>query len=129
MQLAKQVDPSGLRTIGGFRPTNVIGITDDRVGVMTKPDTLPSGATKARDLWLDVIEGRRHVLKHGYYCTRQPDDDERSKGITNTQAREAEMAFFRDHTPWSTSTMKSRFGTSQLVSSLSTLLTRIIYET
>ena len=96
---------------------------------MTKPDTLPSGATKARDLWLDVIEGRRFPLKHGYYCTRQPDDDERSKGITNAQAREAEMAFFRDHIPWRSSTQKQRFGTSQLVTNLSKLLTQIIYDT
>ena len=96
---------------------------------MTKPDTLPSGATKARDLWLNVIEGRRFPLKHGCYCTRQPDDDERSKDITNAQAREAEMAFFRDHTPWRNSTQKQRFGTSQLVTNLSKLLTQIIYDT
>lgn len=113
MQLAKQVDPTGQRTIG----------------VMTKPDTLPPGATKSRDLWLDVIEGRRFPLKHGYYCTRQPDDDERTKGITTAQAREAEMAFFRNNAPWSTSAQKHRFGTTQLVANLSKLLTQIIYDT
>ncbi|EKM52205.1 uncharacterized protein PHACADRAFT_198273 [Phanerochaete carnosa HHB-10118-sp] len=95
MQLAKQIDPAGLRTIG----------------VMTKPDTLPAGATKARDLWLD------------------PDDDERAKGITNAQARDAEMAFFRHNAPWSTSSQKYRFGTAQLVASLSKVLTKVIYDT
>ncbi|GJE96959.1 Dynamin domain-conaining protein [Phanerochaete sordida] len=113
MQLAKQVDPSGLRTIG----------------VMTKPDTLPPGSTKARDNWLDVIEGRRFPLKHGYYCTRQPDDDERARGISNAEAREAEMAFFREHSPWSKSSQRQRFGTAQLVANLSRLLTQIIYDT
>lgn len=98
-------------------------------GVMTKPDTLPSGATKSRELWLDVIEGRRFHLKHGYYCTRQPDDEERSKNITADQAREAEMRFFKSTTPWSRSKEPHRFGTNQLVLNLSKLLTQIIYDT
>ena len=93
---------------------------------MTKPDTLPAGATKARELWLDVIEGRRHALKHGYFCTRQPDDEERANAITNRQARDAETRFFSSTFPWATSTQQHRFGTNKLVETLSRLLTTII---
>ncbi|KAJ7629835.1 P-loop containing nucleoside triphosphate hydrolase protein [Mycena rosella] len=111
LRLAGQQDPEGRRTIG----------------VLTKPDMLSSGS-KVRDLWLDVIEGRKHQLLHGYYCTRQPDDDERSRNITPAQARRAEGHFFATTTPWSTSTYKERFGTDNLVSTLSTLLVQIIND-
>ncbi|OCH87803.1 hypothetical protein OBBRIDRAFT_827487 [Obba rivulosa] len=109
-QLARQEDPSGLRTIG----------------VLTKPDTLPPGSTKMRELWLDVIEGRRHPLTHGYFCTRQPDDEERVAGITAAEARQSETDFFKNNSPWSTAVYKDRFGTGNLVKSLSKHLTRII---
>ncbi|KZT22881.1 hypothetical protein NEOLEDRAFT_1180623 [Neolentinus lepideus HHB14362 ss-1] len=99
LRLAHGVDPKGLRTIG----------------VLTKPDMLTSGATKARDLWLDVIEGRRHSLLHGYYCTRQPDDVERANDISAASARQAETEFFANTAPWSRSTQKNRFGTINLL--------------
>ncbi|KAI0079853.1 hypothetical protein K474DRAFT_477367 [Panus rudis PR-1116 ss-1] len=110
MRLAKQVDPQGTRTIG----------------VLTKPDTLTPGATKSRDLWLQVIEGNRSPLQHGYYCTRQPDDDERMAGITNLQAREKEREFFANTAPWCNSTHKTRFGTHYLIETLSKLFVSII---
>ncbi|CDO78268.1 hypothetical protein BN946_scf184564.g1, partial [Trametes cinnabarina] len=96
--------------------------------VLTKPDTLPPGSTKRRELWLDVLEGREHVLQHGYYCTRQPDDDQRLAGITSMEARAAEADFFRTTSPWSSSTVPHRFGTQNLVKSISELLTRIISD-
>ncbi|KAJ6623842.1 hypothetical protein B0H10DRAFT_2186906 [Mycena sp. CBHHK59/15] len=46
--------------------------------------TVGHRSTKSRALWLDVIEGRQHKLLHGYYCTWQPDDEERAKGITSS---------------------------------------------
>lgn len=95
---------------------------------MTKPDMLTAGATKACSLWLEVLEGRRHPLRHGYYCTRQPDDDERSKGITAAEARAAETAFFQNTSPWAESTHRDRFGTAHLVRNISNLLTQIIRE-
>lgn len=87
------------------------------------------GATKARDLWLEVIEGRRHPLTHGYFCTRQPDDEERSSGISSADARARELEYFRDNTPWSSSTHRDRFGVNNLVASLSNLLVRVIKDT
>ncbi|KAI8996213.1 P-loop containing nucleoside triphosphate hydrolase protein [Trametes punicea] len=111
-RIAKEADPFGLRTIG----------------VLTKPDTLPPGSTKRRELWLDVLEGREHPLQHGYYCTRQPDDDQRLAGITPAEARAAETEFFRTTSPWNTATCPHRFGTSNLVKSISELLTNIISD-
>ncbi|KAK7040881.1 hypothetical protein VNI00_009477 [Paramarasmius palmivorus] len=110
LRLARQVDPTGQRTIG----------------VMTKPDMLGPGSRKALDLWVDVIEGRRHPLVHGYYCTRQPNDDERSKGVSPAQARSLEEHFFKETLPWSKSTHMQRFGTENLTSALSRLLIHVI---
>ncbi|KAI0698693.1 P-loop containing nucleoside triphosphate hydrolase protein [Earliella scabrosa] len=111
-RLAQLADPAGSRTIG----------------VMTKPDTLAAGSTKARDLWLEVLEGRRHPLRHGYFCTRQPDDDERLRGISPADARAAELAFFQNTVPWASSSHRHRFGTNNLVQNISKLLTQIIRE-
>lgn len=96
---------------------------------MTKPDTLTSGATKAREIWLEVIEGRRFPLRHGYYCTRQPDDDERTNGITADQARKAELDFFARTSPWNRTAQQQRFGTRNLITSLSKLLSQVIDDT
>lgn len=96
---------------------------------MTKPDMLTAGSTKARDLWLDVIEGRKHSLTHGYYCTRQPDDAERSNGISSAGARTAEVDYFSKTAPWGNSGHKHRFGTSNLIATLSVLLVQIIKDT
>ncbi|KAJ7269617.1 P-loop containing nucleoside triphosphate hydrolase protein [Mycena rebaudengoi] len=93
LRLAHQVDPEGRRTIG----------------VMTKPDMLSAGSTKARDLWLDVIEGRRHVLHHGYYCRLRRRSSARLP-------------------PGRTSSHKDRFGTANLISTLSTLLVQVIND-
>ena len=96
--------------------------------MLTKPDMLSAG-TKARNLWLDVIEGRRSPLLHGYYCTRQPDDVERANHISSVEARQAESMFFEKTAPWATSLRKDRFGTNNLVASLSTLLEQVIKTT
>ncbi|KAH7928504.1 hypothetical protein BV22DRAFT_1192754 [Leucogyrophana mollusca] len=112
LRLARQEDPDGRRTIG----------------VLTKPDMLGSGSTKARELWVDVIEGRRHHLAHGYYCTRQPDDAERAEGITSIQARASEATFFRTTTPWSNLLQSHRFGTTNLVNALSAHLVQMIND-
>lgn len=111
-RLAKQVDPSGQRTIG----------------VLTKPDTLTVGAVKSKENWLAVLEGHRFKTTHGYFCTRQPDDGERARGITAAQARAAEHTFFNSTAPWSTSQQRHRFGTEVLVDNLSRLLSKVIDE-
>jgi hypothetical protein len=130
MSLARQVDPHGLRTIGAkcLILRRIYALTMSLLGVLTKPDTLTTGATRSKELWLDVVEGRdmRFPLRLGYYCTRQPDEDERRAGISNAEARQTESTFFTQTMPWSMSTHRSHFGTQNLVASLSRLLTRII---
>ncbi|KAG6848187.1 hypothetical protein H0H93_002553 [Arthromyces matolae] len=113
LRLAHQEDPDGRRTIG----------------VMTKPDMLTAGSKKAKEIWLDIIEGRRHPLAHGYFCTRQPDDVQRSENITPAEARRCETEFFSTTAPWSSSSLKDRFGTNHLVSALSKHLVGIINDT
>ncbi|KAJ3722601.1 P-loop containing nucleoside triphosphate hydrolase protein [Lentinula raphanica] len=110
LRLASQADRDGRRTIG----------------VLTKPDMLGTGSTKAAQLWLDVIDGRRHPLVLGYYCTLQPNDDQRSAGIEHSTAREGETKFFETTAPWCQSTNPSNFGTHNLVSTLSKLLVQVI---
>jgi hypothetical protein len=75
---------------------------------------------------LDIIEGRRHTLAHGYFCTRQPDDAERFEHISAAQARLKEKSFFETTSPWSTSAHQHRFGTQNLISRLSDLLIQVI---
>jgi hypothetical protein len=89
---------------------------------------LTNGSVQRRKLWLEVIEDKQHRLKHGYYCTRQPDDDERSNNIAPLQARESEALFFAQQEPWKDSTHRSRFGTVNLVHTLSALLVQVIND-
>jgi hypothetical protein len=100
------------------------------VGVLTKADAVPKGS-KAREQWLEVIEGRNaeKSLLHGYFCTRQPDDEEREQGTTPAGARQAETYYFMNTEPWSKSSHKHRFGTGRLVETMSSLLERVIRET
>ncbi|KIK58162.1 hypothetical protein GYMLUDRAFT_45362 [Collybiopsis luxurians FD-317 M1] len=112
LRLANQEDRDGRRTIG----------------VLTKPDMIDHGSTKVTAQWIDVIEDRtpKHHLTHGYYCTRHPNDDKRGEGIDSKHAREIEEAYFKTTAPWSTSLLPGRFGTRNLVMTLSRLLVQII---
>ncbi|KAJ6477061.1 P-loop containing nucleoside triphosphate hydrolase protein, partial [Mycena sanguinolenta] len=113
MTLAREQDPNGLRTIG----------------VLTKPDLLSAGQTTSRALWHDVIMGYKHPLHHGYFCTRQPDDKERTNGIIGSEARRIEAEFFANSDPWSTCPEQDRLGTDNLISTLSNCLVQMISET
>jgi Dynamin central region len=97
-------------------------------GVLTKPDTLPPTSTNARSMWLDVLEGRSHPLKHGYFCTKQPDDVDLEAGITTAEARAAEADYFAHNAPWSNSLQRHRLGIDNLIKMLSTLLIQVITE-
>ncbi|KAA1467041.1 hypothetical protein DENSPDRAFT_66992 [Dentipellis sp. KUC8613] len=109
LTLSRNADPDGKRTIG----------------VITKPDVVGKGS-KARDLYLNIIEGHSRTLLHGYFCTKQLDDDDREKGLTHAEAREIEMQYFATEKPWCDSQAKNRFGIKNLVATLSPLLERII---
>lgn len=131
MTLARQVDPNGSRTIGRYEIWLLHSVAHmSFAGVLTKPDTLTSGATQSKESWLAIVEGRdvKFPLSLGYYCTRQPDEDERRAGITNAHARQVENDFFAHTPPWSATTHPQHFGTRNLVANLSKLLTKIIDE-
>lgn len=112
VKLAKSKDPSGDRTIG----------------VLTKPDMLTTGASGARDKWREIILGQdqKHRLKHGYYCVRLPDDDERKRNISRDKSQTAAQQFFERTSPWREFTDRSRFGIPALVRDISRLLVGLI---
>jgi hypothetical protein len=96
--------------------------------VLTKPDTLTSGASGSRRKWHDIIEGRinAHHLKHGYYCVLLPDDDERTSGITPAESMRKATQFFNDTPPWNNVADRNRFGIPGLVTDISRLLVSLI---
>ena len=98
------------------------------LGVLTKPDTLGDGAIGARRRWADVLEGRSHPLRHGYYCVRLPDDAQRARNITRAEAEESALNWFRDTAPWNQimRNYPSRFGIENFLSAVSILLTEKI---
>ncbi|KAG9045356.1 hypothetical protein FS837_006454 [Tulasnella sp. UAMH 9824] len=108
--LAKQVDPKGRRTIG----------------VLTKPDTLQPGEEQ---MWLNVLEGRRHPLFHGYYMTKQPGTKELQEKLSWEEARAREKEYFETTTIWANSSATNRLGTPNLTRNLSRLLSGLIDQT
>ncbi|KAK0443665.1 P-loop containing nucleoside triphosphate hydrolase protein [Desarmillaria tabescens] len=112
VKLAKSKDPAGDRTIG----------------VLTKPDMLTMGASGAREKWREIILGQdqRHKLKHGYYCVRLPDDDERRRNISRDESQAAAQQFFERTSPWREFSDRSRFGIQALVRDINRLLVVLI---
>jgi hypothetical protein len=114
VRLAKdpRADPSGNRTIG----------------VLTKPDLLVPGSINSRRTWKEVLEGRLHLTKHGYFCVRLPDDEQRASGITKARMDEVADEFFDGTEPWNDILDRSRFGIPNLVRYTSELLIKLIEE-
>ena len=112
VRLARAADGEGRRTIG----------------VLTKPDMLHDGAIGARRKWKDVLEGRSHRLRHGYYCMRFPDDAEREAHITRAEAQRRATEFFDRTSPWCEIADRARFGVPGFVNDVSKLLCRLIED-
>ncbi|KAL0957173.1 hypothetical protein HGRIS_003265 [Hohenbuehelia grisea] len=110
IDLARDVDPQGERTIG----------------VLTKPDMLTSGNIGALKIYLEVIQGHRYHLGHGFYCLRLPNDAERMNHISIEDARNAESLFFKHTSPWASCTRKEQLGIESFASSLARLLGDLI---
>ncbi|KAK0200177.1 P-loop containing nucleoside triphosphate hydrolase protein [Desarmillaria ectypa] len=112
VKLAKSRDPNGDRTIG----------------VLTKPDMLTTGASGAREKWREIILGQdqKHKLKHGYYCVRLPDDDERKRNISREESLTRAKRYFERTSPWKEFPNRSRFGVPALVHDISRLLVGLI---
>ncbi|THG95428.1 hypothetical protein EW026_g6225 [Hermanssonia centrifuga] len=123
--LAHEEDEKGLRTIGNtklFTHNSFILIVD--VGVLTKPDTIQHGEEQA---WLRILEGKSHILHHGYFVTKQPSPKELEDKISYDVARQRETEFFENIHPWSgRSDLRKRMGTANLTKELSKLLGNVI---
>ncbi|KAG2113719.1 P-loop containing nucleoside triphosphate hydrolase protein [Suillus discolor] len=115
MSLARAADPNGKRTIG----------------VLTKPDTLGTGAINQRRKWVEIIEGRseEHTLTHGFYCVRLPDDSERAQRLSRAESQRRAAEYFDTTSPWKDVTERHRFGIPGFVSDISRLLIQLIEET
>jgi hypothetical protein len=115
MSLARTADPNGERTIG----------------VLTKPDTLGTGAINQRRKWVEIIEGRseEHTLRHGFYCVRLPDDAERAQRLSRAESQKRAAEYFDTTSPWKDVTDRHRFGIPGFVSDISRLLIRLIEKT
>jgi hypothetical protein len=98
------------------------------LGVVTKPDTLTSGATSAREKWKKIFEGDEHRLLNGYYCVRLPDDDERSSGISRAEAEQKSKQYLDSTAPWSQIQDRGRFGVQNLIKDVSKLLMQVIED-
>ncbi|KAG0664588.1 hypothetical protein C6P46_001184 [Rhodotorula mucilaginosa] len=98
--LAKEADPEGQRTIG----------------VLTKADTVQRGEHAS---WLELVEGRRHQLAHGFFVTKQPGTEDLAKNLTFQKARSAEAKFFDRVEPWNNLAphVKRQLGTRHLIRS------------
>ena len=92
------------------------------IGILTKPDIIGDGAVDARRLWLGVIEGRRHELKHGYYCVRLPDDAQRAQHLSRSALQRLAANYFDTTSPWSEVADRGRFGIPAFVTDISVLL-------
>jgi hypothetical protein len=83
------------------------------------------GAISARQKWKQVLEGRLHSLKHGYYCVRLPDDDERSRNVTRATSLRLSSEFFENTSPWN-EVDRRRLGIPGFISDISKLLINLI---
>lgn len=101
LKLAKDVDPSGTRTMG----------------VLTKPDLVPERATQQNIL--DLIQGRRQDLKLGYCVVKNRGADDESSSLQ--MRNEEEKAFFRQQ-PWASISSSRRLGSGDLKRILRDLL-------
>ncbi|CAG8638734.1 12537_t:CDS:2, partial [Acaulospora morrowiae] len=108
VSLAKMVDPSGLRTLG----------------VLTKPDMIEQNT---HEPWLKIMKGEAHKLSLGYYVIKNPNKKRLMENITFEEAREEEIAFFENETPWRDNyEINERIGVKKLQSKLSDLLIKAI---
>ena len=107
LTMAEDVDPEGIRTLG----------------VLTKPDLVDRGAEPRV---LDLLSGKKHVLKLGWCVVRnlnQKELDEKSE-----ERNDAEKSFFLSQSPWN-AIDKERAGIEALKVRMKELLAETIRRT
>lgn len=107
--LARAHDPYGERT----------------VGVLTKPDRSPEAA---HEKWVRYINGETELLKHGWFCVKQPDTQSPHPVPPLAEAREQEELWFRKTSTWRDLPRPSQnnLGTKNLVRRLEGILSDLM---
>lgn len=94
------------------------------MAVLTKPDRLEKGIPLGP--LEKILSGDEDAFPvgHGYYVTKQPDQQQLNQHLSRQDAREEETRFFTTQEPWSTDLAHhhARFGTESIRKKLSTLL-------
>jgi hypothetical protein len=100
---------------------DIKGAKERTLGVLTKPDRLAS--SEAFVQWLEILQGNKFRLGHGYYVVRNNSDHL----ISHAEARDEEELFFTS-SMWKgqLSSFQDRLGTRKLQAALSDLLMRQI---
>lgn len=96
---------------------DISGAKKRALGVLTKPDRVQAG--EPYDQWIEILEGDKFALGHGYYVVRNNPDPT----VEHAVAREEESDFFVS-SPWVSelAAYRERFGTCNLQTALSKLL-------
>jgi hypothetical protein len=108
-----------------FSITVQLLIITTSLGVLTKPDRIPSGETGN---WLSFIRNEKEHLTNGWYAVKQPGSQAIEKGITWAEAREQEDRFFASESGWTDldPIYHKYLRTSKLVARLSEILSDLI---
>ena len=95
---------------------------DRTMAVLTKPDRLETGVPL--DAWREILDGQAFQVKHGYYVTKQPSQQQLNQRLSRQDALDGETQFFAHQEPWSTDLIRhhARFGTDSIQEKLSALL-------
>lgn len=126
LQLARDYDPKGLRTVGMYNAySTLLSMTDWLTGVLTKPDRIGGGDEED---WVAFVKNETHELLNNWFCVKQPNSNELREGITWKEARDRENEFFAMRSPWcDLDPMYQRYlRTANLVERLSEILSGLI---
>ena len=122
--LAMKTDPSNSYTGKVIQNRNA---TSRCVGVLTNPDHVA-----ARHIEYEkILEGQAHIIKHGYFVTRQPGPESALTGPDyHALARQEEVEFFDSDTLWTNEwrQFRSRCGTTAIQQFLSRELAKQIID-
>jgi hypothetical protein len=83
-------DPENSLSLSIIRQASSVNRT---IGVITKADLMSADQGSVTQ-WLDIIQGRKHPVGHGYFVTS------REPNVPLAVASAKEEAFFRDRTKW-----------------------------
>ena len=101
-----------------------LGADGRTVGCITKPDRFE--AENSPEQWIKILKGEDFPVGFGYFVIKNNSNPK----VDHATARAEERSFFEEEEPWvsTLSAFHARFGTLQLQTALSQLLTRQIQK-